>query len=345
MTSREIIRRVLARDRPPRVGLNFGPYRGNPRVNDIGGLGPASLPGDPDENVWLDDGEGGELMTDLWGCTWRRIKNQTQGGEVIDPPIKDWGDLDRYQPPDLDNPARYDHCAESREEQADKYVLGWLQGGVSFNEARYLRGFEQYLCDCAMYPDEVRRLNRIVNDIAMRQVDIYADIGADGVAFCEDWGTEDRLLVSPQMWQEMFRPDFERLIAHTHSKGLTFWMHSCGFIKDIIPPLVELGVDVFQFDQSELHGYDFLEQFADRVSYWFPVDIQRTLQTGDRNMIEQKAREMLQRFAARGGGFIGKDYTDNTSIGTHPLWQHWAYGVWLNEGKYDTTGCPRTPAS
>ncbi len=337
MTSREIIRKVLAHDNPPRVGLSFSDYRGKPRINDVAGIGPSKLPGDPDENQWTDDGAGGQLMTDRWACTWRRIKDKTAGGEVIDPPIKDWADLDTYQPPDLDNPARYEHGAQARTRQADKYMLGSLEGGCSFNQARYLRGFEQYLCDCAMYPDEVQRLNRVVNDIAMRQVDIYADIGADGVVFWEDWGTEDRLLVSPEMWHRMFRPDFERLIAHTHSKGLTFWMHSCGYVRDIIPPLVELGVDVFQFDQSELHGYDFLEQFSDRVTYWFPVDIQRTLQTGDESAIKAKAREMLAKLGVH-GGFIGKEYGDDHSIGTDPLWQHWAYEVWLNEGRYDQQG-------
>ena len=35
----------------------------------------------------------------------------------------------------------------------------------------------------------------------------------------------------------------------------------------------------------------------------------------------------------RGGGFIGKDYPDNPSIGVDPLWQHWAYEVWVAEGR------------
>ncbi len=335
MTSREIIRKVLAHDSPPRVGLTFSDYDGKPRINDIAIIGPSKLPGDIDE-VWRDDDRGGEVLTDNWGCVWRRIKGHTDKGEIQAGPIQRWEDLDSYQPPDLANPARYEHGARMRQKYADRYLLGTIPA-CSFNQARKLRGFAQYLCDCALYPDEVRRLNRMVSDLVLAQVDRYAAIGADGVVFAEDWGTEEGLLISPAMWQEVFKPDFQRLITHAHSQGLTVWMHSCGCVVDIIPPLVELGIDVFQFDQPDLNGLDFLAGFSDRVTYWCPVDIQRTLQTGNKQIIQAKAREMLVKLGAH-GGFIGKEYPDDRSIGTNPLWQHWAYEVWLQEGKYNDSG-------
>src|SRR3990170_1308920 len=129
--------------------------------------------------------------------------------------------------------------------------MSWPRATASkactFNSARYLRGMEGYLCDCAAEPDKVRALNRMVSDIVLAQVDIFADMGADGVFFCEDWGTQERLLVSPGMWRELFREDFERLIHAAHERNLTVWMHSCGCIEDIVPDLVELGMDVLQF--------------------------------------------------------------------------------------------------
>ena len=49
-------------------------------------------------------------------------------------------------------------------------------------------------------------------------------------------------------------------------------------------------MDVLQFDQPDLHTLDFLAQFAGKVTYWCPIDIQTTLQTGDRGVIRAKAR-------------------------------------------------------
>ena len=101
---------------------------------------------------------------------------------------------------------------------------------------------------------------------------------------------------------------------------------------------MDLGMDVFQFDQPELNDLDLLASFSDRVTYWCPVDIQRTLQSGDEQTIKAKAREMLRKLGSHGGGFIGKDYPDDLSIRTEPLWQHWAYEVWRDEGEYDKDG-------
>jgi hypothetical protein len=333
MNSREIVRRVLEYDGPPRIGLTFSDYDGRPRINDISWCGPSPDPERPEE-AWRDDDAGGEVTRDEWGCVWRRIKGKTVGGEVIRPALGTWDDLATYQPPSLVNPARYENCARQREMHPDMYMIGGIVC-CSFDRARYLRGMEQYLFDCAASPEMVRRLNRMVNDIALAQVDIYADAGADGVFFCEDWGTEDRLLVSPRMWEAIFRPDFERLIGHAHRRGLTVWMHSCGYVRDIVPALVDTGMDVLQLDQPELSDLDFLAEFSGRVTYWCPVDIQKILPTGDRALIESRARAMLEKLAGRGGGFIAKDYGDNASLGVDPLWQHWAYEVFTAEGRYE----------
>ena len=332
MTSREIIQRVLACDKPPRIGLTYSDYDGEARINDTAGLGPSPDPAF-DAKTWSDE-RGGTCWNDEWGCVWRRIEGKTQGGEVIDPPIKSWKDLETYQPPTLDDPARYEKAAEEARQQPDKYKLGGI-AACSFNKSRYLRKMEEYLMDCAGDPEMVKRLNDMVSDIVVGQVDIYADIGADGVMFCEDWGTQERLLVSPGMWRAVFRPTFERLVGRAHERGLTVWMHSCGYVRDIIPDLVEIGVDVLQFDQPELHTFDFLAQFAGKVTYWCPVDIQTTLQTGDRALIRATAREMVEKLGAKGGGFIAKDYPDNMSIGLDPLWQHWGYEAFLEYGKYE----------
>jgi uroporphyrinogen decarboxylase len=331
MTSREIIRRVLDYDSPPRIGFTYSDYDGQPRLRDTVGIGPAADP-DFEERRWLDD-EGGEQWTDEWGCTWRRIVGRTKGGEVVDPAIKTWDDLDSYQPPTLDDRSRYERGPQVREQNPDKYMLGSLPG-CCFNRARYLRAFGQYLEDCAAEPDQVKRLNQLVSDLVIAQVDIYGDMGCDGVTFCEDWGTQDRLLVSPKMWDDMFRETFVRLIERAHGRNMTVWMHSCGCMTDIVPPLVELGMDLFQFDQPEVHGLDNLAEYHGEVTFWLPVDIQRILPTGDEALIRAKAREMVDRLG-RGGGLIVKDYGDNHSIGVDPLWQHWGYEEFLSHGVFE----------
>lgn len=331
MTAREIIRRVLEFDRPPRIGFSYSNFEGKTRLHDVASCGPAPSP-DFDENR-REDGIGGELWEDEWGCTWRRLIERTTGGEVVKPAISSRADLERYTPPDLDNPARYEHCYQIRETHQDRYLLGGITGAC-FNRARYLPTLGTYLEWCAGDPDLVNDINRMVSDIVIAQVDIYAQVGCDGVTFAEDWGTQERLLVSPRMWERMFKWTFERLIERAHGHGMTVWMHSCGYVCDIVGPLVELGMDVFQFDQPELHGIDNLAQYHGQATFWCPVDIQKILPTGDEELIRSRAREMVDKLG-RGGGFIAKDYGDNTSIGVDPLWQHWGYEEFKRVGVFE----------
>ncbi|MEA3400890.1 MAG: uroporphyrinogen decarboxylase family protein [Armatimonadota bacterium] len=331
MTSREIIRRVLEHDSPPRIGFSYSNFDGRTRLRDIASIGPRANPDfDPNRR---EDGLGGELWEDEWGCTWRRLIDWTKGGEVVEPAVTCREDLETYEPPDLDNPERYEHGPEVREANRDRYLLGSLTG-CCFNRARYLPTFGGYLEACAADPEFVNDLNRMVSDIVIGQVDIYADIGCDGVFFCEDWGTQKRLLVAPGMWDRMFKWTFERLIDRCHFYGMTVWMHSCGYVCDIVPPLVELGMDLFQFDQPELHGLDRLGELSDRTTFWLPVDIQVTLPTGDEELIRSRAREMVEKMG-RGGGLITKDYGDNASIGVNPLWQQWGYEAFKQHGVFD----------
>lgn len=331
MNSRGIIQCILAHDDPPRIGFTFSDYDGQSRLNGVAGIGPQA---DPKwQRQIRDDGRGGEVWEDEWGCIQRRLKDRTSLGEVVGPAIESWDDLETYQPPTLDDPARYEHGPKVRAENEHKYLLGSLPC-CCFARARKLRTLGQYLEDCAAEPEMLRLLNGMVSDLVLRQVDIYADIGCDGVMFCEDWGTQERLLVSPKMWDELFKWTFERLIQRAHSHGMTVWMHSCGYVTDIIGPLVELGMDLFQFDQPDVHGIDTLAEYAHRTTFWCPVDIQKVLPTGDEGLIRAKAREMVEKLGS-GGGLIAKDYPDNKSIGVEPLWQHWAYEEFRRCGVFD----------
>jgi hypothetical protein len=112
-------------------------------------------------------------------------------------------------------------------------------------------------------------------------------------------------------------------------------MHSCGKITAIIPDLIESGIDVLQFDQPQIHGIDTLSQFQkkNKITFWCPVDIQKTLQTKNETLIQQEVKELLDKLWQNGrGGFIAGYYSDNTSIGLDPKWQEIASDEFLKKG-------------
>ena len=150
------------------------------------------------------------------------------------------------------------------------------------------------------------------------------DAKADAIFFCEDMGTQRGLLFSPAMWNEFFRDLYTRLFGLTHDLGIAVIMHSCGQNREILEPLLKAGVNCFQFDQPAVYDFDdlsaLLRQY--RAALFSPVDIQKILPTGNRQLIEAEVDRMITAF---GGGLIFTSYGDLTGIGVKPEWDAWAY--------------------
>ena len=68
-------------------------------------------------------------------------------------------------------------------------------------------------------------------------------------------------------------------------------------------------------------------EFAHRAVFYSPVDIQKVLPTGDRELIEKRTAEMCELFRAAGGGWIAKDYGSYSDIGIELEWAGWAQAV------------------
>ena len=153
----------------------------------------------------------------------------------------------------------------------------------------------------------------------------------DGVFFCEDLGVQDRLLMSPEMWREIFRPLYERLTSRSHQYGMKVIQHSCGYNWELIDDLCEAGIDCLQFDQPAVYNQPELAAKLRQhgVGLYSPCDIQKVLPTGKRSVIEAETKRLVETFR---GGFIAKNYPDLHGIGVEPEWDQWAYDEFVRSG-------------
>ncbi len=320
MTPREIILANIAHGEPERIGLTFS--RG--RINDIACCGLAPSPRWT-QRRWTEGNR--EYYDDEWGNVWVRIVGMSQGGEVHEPAVRDWAQLDTLAVPDFDNPARYQTARHAFAHAGEQFRLFFLPGWV-FATSRYLRKMEIYFMDLIESPEEIHRLHDTVTSLLEKAIHLAADAGAEGIFYCEDLGVQDRPLVSPRMFDEMFGPYYARLTAVAHERGLKVLQHSCGYNWALLDGLIAAGIDCFQFDQPAAYDQPALaaKLRAHRIGLWSPVDIQQILPTGDRDLIESEARKMVETFR---GGLIMKDYPDLKGIGVQPEWDMWAYNAIL----------------
>lgn len=320
MTSREIVFRNLEHKDPPRPAFAYS----GERCNDFASAGVAP-PENWGQKRWIEGNV--EYYNDEWGNLWHRFVGGSVKGEILQPVLQDWEDLETLECPDYDNPALYERAKTVFAASDDRFRLLSI-GGWVFDNARYLRKLEVYLMDLIEHPDKVRRLNDKV--AAAYEAKIYwaGRCGADGIFIGEDWGTQTGPLIGPEMWRSVFKSTYKRLLDQAHSYGLKVFMHSCGYNWQLLDDLIDVGIDCFQFDQPAAYDLPALAaKFRERgVSLFAPVDIQKILPTGDRHLIETEARRMVDLFR---GMLIVKDYPDLPGIGVDPEWDDWAYRAFL----------------
>jgi len=298
MTGREIVRRAVRFERPERLPLDLPEQYGN----DFASVGLTPSPdARPSKGV------------DEWGAVWENIGVSTLG-EVKDPPLKDWRDLDRLHVPDIREPRRFSQLEGARERSGEKFLMG---GGLSLYErVHFIRGLENTWVDIYEAPQQLGRLIDIMVDMNLVAIERYAQAGVDGYMFCDDWGLQNRLMISPDSWRRIWKPRYARVYQAAHEAGLLTFLHSCGHIVDILDDLIEIGLDVIQMDQQENMGLELLgERFGGRITFYCPVDIQATMARGTLDEIRAYVRKMVATLGRPEGGFIARWYSDPKGAG------------------------------
>ena len=297
MTSREIVRKTLRFESPNRYAYDFpDPYGSDFYVT---GLNPS-----PDQRP--------RQGLDFWGCLWESFGN-TQLGEVKDSPLKDWDDFDKLTIPSLDMDGAWDQVNVAKEAAGDKYILANM--GSIYERVHFVRGMENTWCDTIQEPDNLKKFVNLLADMNIEMIHRYAKLGVDGVISCDDWGLQYSLMISPSSWREIWKPAYKRVYDAAHAVGMDTWLHSCGYITDIIEDLIEVGLDALHMDQQENMGLEDLSRFRGRITFYAPADTQTVMPVGDADAIRAYCRKMSECLGTKAGGFIPRWYTDPKSVG------------------------------
>ncbi len=307
--SRENIIAAIEFDTPDRLPLTFDAFN----VSDV-------------HNVsWNQIGTGDHnqsLTFDEWNCGWSRsdVKNM---GLVTEHPLDDWEKLDSFQWPDPDNPDFYKGMNDRFENSDNKYIMTSLFM-VLFERLHSLRGFENLLSDLYLEKEKIAELADRVVEFDIKIIENIAALfpdKIDGIMFSDDWGTEQNLIINPELWEEFFQHRYSKIFSACKKAGWHVWLHSCGRINKIVDNLIHLGVDVLNLQQPTLLGIeDFGKQFAGKVCFHSLCDIQKTLPFKNKQEITEEAHLLLKHWGTDKGGFILGDYGDGEAIGV-PLYK------------------------
>jgi hypothetical protein len=309
MESREIVRRAIRFERPPRLPATFDDFG----CRDVGGIGP--VPPEP----LVTTGTG----LDVWGCRWGQSEVANMG-QVLGHPISDLRRIGRHPMPDYSQEVYWpDRVAErlTEHEAAGRYVSGGIFM-VLFERMHSLCGFQQVLEGLLVERAAMEALADRIVEVHLGLVEQYRrrfDGRIHGIGITDDWGTQQAAFISADLWMDFFAPRYRRLFDAMHAAGYDVWLHSCGRVNELIEGFVAVGVDVVNLQQPRALGIDEIgRRYRGRIAFSSLADIQATLPTGRDDLIRRDAEQLAEHWMSPEGGFVLSDYGDGAAIGTPP---------------------------
>jgi len=140
---------------------------------------------------------------------------------------------------------------------------GHVPHGFMYLRLLDLRGFEEAMVDFAEECEELQILIDKVMEHNCIQVGIRLNTMNKGDIFIfgDDLGMQNGLAIGAEKWRKYLKPAFKKIYAPVKEKGCIVYMHTDGYVLDIIPDLVDCGVDVIN-PQFRSNGIDNLARIC-----------------------------------------------------------------------------------
>ena len=245
----------------------------------------------------------GERVIDEWGCEWEKATNDYIG-QVVAHPLATWDALDDYAWPDpLRGREGLDEMVEVIRTDCHQHYFMAAAGSL-MHQVTFLRGFENALLDLAEGREELVYLRDQIVDFMLKRIELWTEAGADGILIEDDWGTQNALMIRPDVWRTIFKPVYSRLVQAIHAGGAYAHFHTDGVTLEIIPDLIEIGFDelnpqVWIMDLSELS-----RRFSGKVCFRADLDRQHVLPHGTPDDVVEHVRLTYAAFGSSEGGYV-----------------------------------------
>lgn len=292
-TSYEVVRRAIEFATPERLPLRINTDPLSDTVNvDWNYIGPGNY--------------SSATTRDEWNCLWVRSEEENMG-QIKGHPLDDWGNLSSFKWPNPDDSAFYAGMQERLDQYEDKYMMCDIFM-LLFERLQALRGFKNLMLDFYLEGEKIEALADRITEFDLAIISNLSSRFGDqfhGFWFTDDWGTQQSLMINPELWRSFFKPRYAKIFQAIHAAGWHVWMHTDGLINEIIPDLIQIGVNVLNLMSPRINGIEEIgSKYAGTVCFETSVDLQLSLPHNNPEQIQREAAMLLKHWSTPLGGFI-----------------------------------------
>lgn len=251
----------------------------------------------------------GEECLDNWGCLWHCVR-QGMEGQIKTHPLADIRNLRHYKAPD---PLKYNERGEHNWGHFKRNALAMrangfvMVGGERFFErVHFIRGMEDALADMAMQTPEIQEIVDLVLEYNLAYLNhaLQTASPVDVVSFGDDWGCQDRCMISPATFRRYFKPGYTKMYALCKQYGALTTQHSDGHTVELWDEFLEAGLTGFNM-QVNCVGIDTIERrLKGRMCIVADVDRQFVVPFGKPEEVREHIAEIVTRLGSPKGGLV-----------------------------------------
>jgi uroporphyrinogen decarboxylase len=191
--------------------------------------------------------------------------------------------------------------------KGEYFIIGDVELTM-FEMAWHMTGLQKFMTDMAMGEPYIEALIDRTMEWSVAIGKRLVELGVDGIWTGDDFGAQNGMMISPDMWRKIFKPRFAEVFREFKSVNpeVVTMYHCDGAIAPILPDLIEIGLEVFNPVQPNVPGHEPDElkaQFGEDLSFWGAIDQQHLLPNGTPEEIDADVKAKIDALGA-GGGYM-----------------------------------------
>jgi uroporphyrinogen decarboxylase len=236
--------------------------------------------------------------TDEWGCRFINIQSGLIGVPA-EPLINSLDNLDSLKPPEEMLAVDIDRVnAFCKATGKFTYSNSWVR---PFERYQFIRTTELAMLDIALDSPEMKALIDIIHNHYLKEVESWAKTGIDAIGIMDDWGMQKGMIVSPEYFRKYYKALYKEYVAIARHYKKYVFMHSDGNISEIIPDLIEIGIDALNSQLFCMNIGELGKKFRGKITFWGEIDRQSILPNGNKADIEDAVNLVYSNLYSKGG--------------------------------------------
>ncbi len=213
-------------------------------------------------------------------------------------------------PLDEEGLKKLEEGAKKLRASTDRAIIG-LFGGNMFEIPQMLYRMDNYLLSIGLNPDKVLELSEALCDLHMKNLEKW--LGAVGpyidiVLFGDDLGGQTGPLIGPDTYRHYYKPFHKKLWNRAKELAdVKVQLHCCGGVYELLPDLIEIGLDAINPVQISCAGMDpatLKREFGKDITFWGGgCDTQFVLPNETPEKVAEHVKKNIEIFSP-GGGFV-----------------------------------------